>query len=185
MYWIFLFVSSCWINDFLCLQRGKLFLFQYFFLPPSEGRLGSWKLVTGGASTLESKSENRLQSQNSDGSAWLRELVAGPGYSLPRSFHPLCPPPSPGTPLTRACLLQSTKWYSVSKKGAAQLRAHPQPLVASPPFSSQGPPLFGACLALLIPRRAPLVGLWTPMAHDHSYSTEPVLHYVFMTSHST
>ena len=142
--------------------------FSTFFLPPSEGRLGSWKLVTGGGSTLESKPENPLQSQNSDGSAWLRELVAGPRYSLLRSLHPLCPPPSPGTPLTRACLLQSAKWYSVSKKGAAQLRADPQPLEASPPFSSQGPPLFEARLALLIPRRAPLVGLWTPMAHNHS-----------------
>lgn len=149
------------MNDFLFFQRGKLFLFQYFFFFSSIRRK-TGEVMTRGASTLESKSENPLQSQNSDGSAWLRELVVGPGYSLPRSLHPLCPAPSPGTPLTRACLLQSTKWYSVSKKGAAQLRAHPQPLEASPPFSSQRPPLFGACLVLLIPRRAPLVGPGPP-----------------------
>ena len=150
------------MNDFLFLQRGKLFLFHYFFFFFASIRRKTGELVTEGASTLESKSENPLQSQNSDGSAWLRELVAGPGYSLPWSLHPLCPSPSPGTPLTRACLPQSTKWYSVSKKGAAQLRAHPQPLEASPPFSSQGPPLLGARLALLIPRRAPLVGPGPP-----------------------
>lgn len=55
MYWIFLFVKRCWMNDFLFLQREKLFLFQYFFfsLPPSEGRLGAGDRSL----TLESKSE--------------------------------------------------------------------------------------------------------------------------------